>query len=250
MPVAPSRPYPLDAYRAIVVGGHIEWSTQWVQRLTNYVKSGGTLVLNSAQIKGLPAELLGVRVMGVAAEAHNARCLSPGERAQDLGGQIFRYEKVELVGAQALISTTRGDPLVSINKVGKGSVVFSTVPDLLGEDQRITPFAAHMLAHVFAEATPVKISGDVEYLINRTDNGWVVTLFNNNGVFKPQQGLAMVDRSAYVSATISLDNRQIQKAMNWIGDTEVEVKIQNGKSAVTVPLAPGAVSIIEISLRK
>ena len=32
--------YPIDAYRAIVVGGHIDWSAQWVQRLTAYVKSG------------------------------------------------------------------------------------------------------------------------------------------------------------------------------------------------------------------
>src|SRR5206468_12633454 len=52
-----SRPLPVDysallgSYRAIVVGGHIEWSTPWIQRITEYVKSGGTVVLNAAQIK-------------------------------------------------------------------------------------------------------------------------------------------------------------------------------------------------------
>jgi len=251
-PVASSSPvprfpiYPLESYRAIVVGGRIDWSPQWIQRLVDYVKSGGTVVLNSAQIKGVPADLLGLRVTSATGEAHDARCLSPNETAQDLHGQVFRYEKLELKGAQALITTTLGEPLVTVNKVGKGTVVFAALADLLGEDERITPFAAHMLAHVFADATPIKVRGDVEYLINRNDNGWVVTLFNNNGVFKPQQGLAQVDRSAYVNATISLPGRQIQKALDWTNEKEVEVKSQNGQDDVTVSIAPGGVSIIEL----
>jgi hypothetical protein len=246
LPVPASPPYPLEAYRAIVVGGHIDLSPQWVQRLTNYVKSGGTLVLNSAQVKGFPTELLGVRLIGITAEGHNARCLSPGETAQDLSGQVFRYERVELKGAQPLITVGSGDSVVTVNKVGKGSVVFSTVPDLLGEDERITPFAAHMLAHVFADATPIRVTGDVEYLVNRNDNGWVITLFNNNGVIKPQQGLAQIDRGAYVTATISLDGKQIQKAIDWIGDKNVEVKSQNGETSVTITIAPGGVAIVEL----
>nr|MDQ2937094.1 hypothetical protein [Acidobacteriota bacterium] len=215
-----SRPLasPLDPYRAIVVGGRIEWSPQWIQRLTDYVKSGGTIVLNATQIKQLPEPLLGVRLTGTTAEAHNARCLAPGEVPQDMSGQIFRYERVELKGAQALMTTTTGDPLVTVNKVGKGVVVFSAVPDLLGEDDRITPSAAHVLAHVFADATPIEVSGDVEYLINLTGHGWVVTLFNNNGVYKPQQGMAQVDRSAYVTTTIGLRGQRLQDVTDWISE--------------------------------
>jgi hypothetical protein len=235
--------YPLDAYRAIVVGGQIEWSPQWIQKVADYVKSGGTLVLNSAQIKGVPAELIGLRLTGATREAHNARCLSPGEAAQDLRGQVFRYEKLELKGASALITTTDDDPLVTLNKVGKGIVVFAATADLLGEDERITPFAAHLLAHIFADATPIRVSGDVEYLVNRNANGLVVTLFNNNGVFKPQQGMAQVDRRAYVNATISFPGQRIQEIRDWITDKEVDMKNQNG---VTVSIAPGGVSIIEL----
>jgi hypothetical protein len=221
-------------------------SEAWADKVADYVLNGGTIVLNAAQSKSFSEQLIGVRLTGVTAEGHNARCLSPGEAAQDLSGQIFRYERVELKGAQPLIAVGGGDPLVTVNKVGRGTVVFSTVPDLLGEDERITPFAAHMLAHVFADVTPIKISGDVEYLMNRTDNGWVVTLFNNNGVFKPQQGLAQVDRSAYVTATISLAGRQIQKAIDWMNEKDVEVKSQNGQNSVTVSIAPGGVAIVEL----
>jgi hypothetical protein len=229
----------LPSYRAVVVGGRIEWSNEWIARLNDYVRNGGTVVLNAAQIKKLPEQFLGVRLLNDTGEAHNALCVAPGDEAENLKGQIFRYEKVELKGATALITAPSGEPIVTVNKVGKGSVVFVAVPDLLGEDERMTPFAAHTLAHVFADAAPVKVTGEVEYLINRTANGWVVTLLNNNGVFKPQQGMAQVDRSAYVTVTIS---GQMRSANEWISETAL--KIENGKATLQIP--PGGLAIVEI----
>jgi len=114
------------------------------------------------------------------------------------------------------------------------------VPDLLGEDERMTPLAAHLLTHVFADAAPVKVSGDVEYLINRTANSWVVTLLNSNGVFKTQQGMAQVDRSAYVNVTISA--KQIQRGLEWTGDSSLTPS--NGSVSLKIP--PGGVAIVEI----
>jgi hypothetical protein len=232
----------LPTYRAIVAGGRVDWSPEWIKRLDAYVRNGGTLVLNAAQIKNVPEQFSGVRLRNETGEAHNARCLAPGEEAQDLKSQIFRYEKLELKGATALITTMSGEPLVTVNKVGKGNVVFAAVPDLLGEDARITTFAAHMLAHVFADAVPVKVVGDVEYLINRTANGWIVTTFNNNGVFKPQQGMAQVDRSAYVNVTITLPSQQIQSATEWTSDTPL--KADGGNISVRIP--PGSLAIVEL----
>ncbi len=245
-PLAINYPALLNSYRALVVGGHIDWSPPWIQRVNDYVRSGGTVILNAAQAKDFPTELLGVQLTEQTAEADNARCLTTGEAAQDLSGQMFRYQKLELKGATALIVSDSGDPLVTINKVGKGAVVFAALPDLLGEDQRIAPFAAHMLAHVFADATPLKVNGDVEYLINRNTNGWVVTLINNKGVYKPQQGMAQVDRSAVVTATITLPSQETKTAVDWISDKRIDVKNQNGGSVVSVSIPPGGISIVEL----
>src|SRR5205085_9939770 len=187
----------IDSYRAVIVGGSIEWNPAWAKRLEDYVRKGGVVVINAAQVKGLQDALLGVKLTGALMEADDARCLSPNETGVDLHGQMFRYERVEaLKGAQVLMQTLTGDPLVTVNKLGRGSVVFCALPDLLGEDERLTPFAAHMLAHLFTDATPVEVNGEVEHLVNRNERGWVVTLINNRGVLKPQQGLAQVDRSA------------------------------------------------------
>jgi hypothetical protein len=227
-----------SSYRAVVLGGRVEW----IPRLAEYVRNGGTAVLNVAQIKNVPEQVLGVHLTNATAEADSARCMSPGENGQDLSGQMFRYEKIELKGATTLIAAGNGDPVVTVNKVGKGSVVFSALPNLLGEDERVTPFAAHMLAHVFADATPVQVRGDVEYLINRTNSGWIVTLLNNNGVYKTQQGMAQVDRNAYVSVSINLRGEKIQSARDWISDAPVKLDADR----VSLRLAPGGVAVVEL----
>lgn len=227
-----------SGYRAVVLGGRAE---AWDQKLDKYVRNGGTVVLNAAQIGSVPRQLLGVRLTNATAEADTAKCAD----APDLHGQVFRYEKIELNGATTLIGAPNGDPLVTVNKVGKGTVVFSALPDLLGIDERVTPFAAHMLAHVFADATPVRVTGDVEYLINRHDNGWVVTLLNNNGVYKTQQGMAQVDRNAYVTVSIGLHGEKILSAGEWTSDATLKVDANN----VNLRIAPGGIAVVELKTR-
>jgi hypothetical protein len=237
----------IDSYAAVIVGGTINWTNGWSSKLEAYVRNGGTLVLNSAQIKGLSADFLGVRLTGVTAEAHNAKCLAPNEPEQDLHGQIFRYDRVETKGAEVLIATTGGDPLVTVNKIGRGKMVFVALRDLLGEDERLTPFAAHLLAHLAAAATLVKVEGDVEYLINRNTHGWVVTLFNDNGVLKPQQGLAQMDRSAAVSVTISLRGAEISSAIEWTSNQTLAVTRKvAAPDNVTLNIPAGGIAVVEL----
>lgn len=237
---------PLTGYRAVVVGGRVEWSNEWIQRLNDYVRNGGTLIVNASQTRGLPEQLTGVRFTNATAEADSARCAV--DAGADLNGQLFRYEKVELKSAVTLISGANGDPLVTTNKVGKGTVIFIAIPDLLGVDERMTPVAAHLLTHVFTSATPVRVSGDVEYLVNQTASGWVVTMLNNNGVSKPQQGMATVDRNAYVNVTITTSEK-VQSASEWIVDKVLEVKTLNGQTTVTLQIAPGGIAVVELKTK-
>ena len=140
------------------------------------------------------------------------------------------------------MATPSNDALVTINKFGRGKVVFVAVPDLLGEDERLPPFVAHLLAHLATDATPFKIEGDVEYLINRNTRGWVVTLFNDNGVFKPQQGLAQVDRSAVATAKITMRAEGIASAVEWTSDRPVATD----KNSVTVSIPAGGIAVVEL----
>ncbi|HJZ79571.1 MAG TPA: hypothetical protein VKD91_04475, partial [Pyrinomonadaceae bacterium] len=237
----------IDSYRGLIAGGQITWTNLWAKSLADYVRRGGTVVLNAAQVNGLSNDFLGVRLRGETGEAHNAICLSPGEPAQDLHGQVFRYEKIDLKGAQPLITTTLNEPLVTVNRLGRGKVVFIAVPDLLGEDERLVPLAAHVLAHLAADATPVNVEGNVEYLINRNSRGWVVTIFNDNGVFKPQQGLAQVDRSATVRVTISLRNASISSANEWTSEQSLTIERKSeSRDRVGLNIAAGGLAVVEL----
>ena len=248
----------INAYRALIVGGHVEWPRSWNERLTNYVRRGGTLVVNAAQIKGLAPELLGVRLTGTTADADEARCRMTDEKASDLSGQMFRYERTELRGAQPLIETASGDALVTINKIGKGRVVFCAVPDMLGFDERFTPAAAHLLTHLLPDATPVGVSGDIERLINRTERGWIVTLINNRGVYKSQQGLAQVDRSESIDVHLSLRGKGIINAREWTTDESLQVMraataattAGGAQDSLRLSVPPGGVRVVEIQERR
>jgi hypothetical protein len=232
----------LDAYRALLVGGRVEWAPAWGARLKAYAEKGGTIVLNSAQAKGLPPQLLGVRTTGATAEADAADCLAPGEQKTDLAGQVYRYERVEPRGAEVLMRTPSGDPLVTVNRVGRGRVVYCAVPDLLGLDERLVPAAAHLLAHVASDLAPVRVRGEVEYLFNRNARGWVVTLINNRGVYKHQQGLAQVNRAESAEVTLEANGAAFKRANEWT--TGAELKVSGDAVGLTVP--PGGVRIVEL----
>jgi hypothetical protein len=234
----------IDNYRVVVAGGQPGWNSIWAKKLETYVQKGGVVVLNAAQVKGLSSDFLGVRLFDQTIEADDASCTSPGEESENLRGQVFRYQKARLKDARPLVQSASGDPLVTVKSHGKGVVVFCALPDLLGEDERMTPFAAHMLVHVFSNATPLRITGDVEHLLNRTEDGWLVTLFNNNGVWKPQQGLAQVDRRASVTAKITAQS--IMRAREWLTGTNLTVDKSKGHVDVTVSIPPGDIAIVEL----
>ncbi len=237
----------VGSYRAVVSGGDLEWTPAWSKKIEEYVRGGGTLIVNSAQVNGLPAAMPGLRLTGEKDEAHNARCLAPNEAAQDLQGGVFRFDLVELKGAQPLIVTPANQPLVTVNTFGRGKVVFVALPDLLGEDERMPPFVAHLLAHLAADATPVKVEGEVEYLVNRNSRGWVITLFNDNGVFKPQQGLSQVDRNAKVTATVSLHGQAITGATEWTSDRALTLTKRTGlPDSLSITLAAGGIAVVEL----
>ncbi len=239
----------IDSYRAVIAGGKIDWTSAWAKKIEEYIRNGGLVLLNSAQIKGLPTSLLGVRLKNETAEAHNAKCLTENDAPIDLHGGIFQYERVDLTTAQTLMSTTADlpDPLVTVNKIGRGKLIFVAVPDFLGEDKRMPPVVAHLLVHLLANATPVRVDGDVEYLVNRNSRGWVVTLFNDNGVFKPQQGLAQVDRNATVKVKLSMRDGGVVSANEWTSDQSIPIQRTSGaRDSLSITIPAGGIAVVEL----
>ena len=70
---------PLENYRAVVVGGHLDWPTGWIEKLTTYMPDGGT-ISNAAQSRGIPEQLLGVHFTNATAESDSAKCARESDR--------------------------------------------------------------------------------------------------------------------------------------------------------------------------
>ena len=81
------------------------------------------------------------------------------------------------------------------------------------------------------------------------DYRFLVKASNNNGVWKPQQGLAQIDRSASVQVSLSLKDKGITEAREWTEDKPLDISREGGQASVQLNLAPGGVRIIELISR-
>ena len=103
-----------------------------------------------------------------------------------------------------------------------------------------------MLAHLFDTATPVRVRGDIQHLLNRIPRGWAVTLVNNRGVYKPQQGLAQVNRAEEAQVTIDLRGASIQTAAEWTTSTPLKIDKDGARDIIRLTLPAGGVRIVEL----
>ncbi len=75
----------------------------------------------------------------------------------------------------------------------KAGSIYLSVPRGLSISKQATPLVAHLFAQASRGLMPVEVEGDVEWLVNRTKEGWAVTLLNPAGQAKPQQGITPTD---------------------------------------------------------
>ena len=196
----------LSPYRAAFLVGWMNKKDLDVQSLVAYVRGGGTLFVTADKlIEGyFPSNLAGVEFDGRKVAA--AAMFSDGH-----GGQIAFGEPYSLLaatrvyGAAPVIKDANGAVVAYAKDCGKGRVVTVTVPrflpdSLLEPDPKkdvwtvyqtaITagrqkfPLIDSLLSRVQEETMPCKVSGDVEWGLNRTASGWLFWCFNNKGVKK------------------------------------------------------------------
>jgi|GEM_PF-1981525 len=90
---------------------------------------------------------------------------------------------------------------------------------------------------------PVRVNGNVEYLINRTSKGWVITLVNDLGVTKLAYDPVQLDTTDAQSVAVTLtDGQQLLQAQEWVTGSAL---IPNGNTvSITVPA--GEVRILDL----
>jgi hypothetical protein len=101
---------------------------------------------------------------------------------------------------------------------------------------------ARLFAHLTRGLMPIEVDGDVQWLVNRTADGWLVTLLNPAGQAKPQHGITPTDyrenREVRIRARVP-----VQTARDRL-QTDDPLSVQNQHLHLIVPA--GAVRIIEL----
>jgi len=240
---APNRTNIVSTYGAVIVAGEVALTAEWGQALKDYVARGGALVLCACQLSGAGAARLNLPIMG---NARDASAFTWGSAGPLISCQPFRFYPLRSEQGEVL-ARVDGEPLAIAQTVGLGRIVFVGVPRGLGSDQRPLSVLGFVLQQLVENLMPITVSGDVEWMLNRTENGhWIVTLFNNQGYLKPQHGIFPTDQSKFVEVTIQ-SRAGVVEAREWITARPVPwTRSQRGSvSKLTVPAA--AVRFVELA---
>ncbi len=257
-PNPPRGPIPLAVlsnYKVAILLGKFDVDAPLAQRLMEYVRQGGTLVLNSRQVNDrLPAEFLGVKRTGrTAAVEGPIACRADGDTVALT--EPYDFEPVEPCGAEPLWSDANAAVLASVNRVGRGRVVLTTVDFLVPRKQRSLmatvvdmPLVQLLMRRIVKEVLPLHVQGDVEYGLNRVSDGWWVYLMNNRGVTKYTDTPEELNAAETAKVTVDLGALRVAGLRELRADKSLALK--PGKNAFSIEVGPGDIRIVKITTHR
>jgi hypothetical protein len=202
--------------------------------LRSFLKRGGMVIAQASQVPLIPEEFQAITVKGQVDSAEDLHA-EVGGRDYTMAGTIYR---LTLVDAAQPVHTVYGDrtnrPVVLWSQAGKGGVFW-----VLGDSRQILlPVIPDLLKQIADHALPVKVTGDVQWLANKTKAGWVIGLLNNRGVSVkaidpyPEE----IDPREEEQVTIEYSGK-MGEVWEWLRDQDLSVKREGTSSflSVTVP---------------
>jgi hypothetical protein len=248
----PSRARAILAYPVVWAAGDVDLGAVGAATLEEYLRHGGTLVVNVEAARPLPPDWLGVRLTG---KTRVAEEWTP-EGAEALPTTPYEVAEAEVDGAQVLAWATPKVPLITRKQVGAGAVILTLVPRLLGQDERAHPALTYLMNGVTAGLLPVEVrlpngarpGGEVMYQVNRTRDGYLVALFNNRGIDKTPSGVARVDRRAFVDVVLRT-GLPVKSAKEYTQPRDLTPLRDKDGTDIAVRVHPGDVQVVHLVTR-
>ena len=245
----PQRKKAILDYPIVWAAGDVDLSGPWLGALDQYVRRGGTLVVNVVAARNLPASLLGGRLTGkkTISDAWSVAGQPPQSTTE------YEVEGIENAGATTLFSAKSGAPLVTRHAVGEGAVILTLVPHMIGLDERAHPVMAHLMNALTEGLLPFEVrtasgrlQGELMYQVNKTKDGWLVLLLNTRGIDKTQNGVARVDRRAEVQAVLRT-KLPVKSVKEYTEPRDLPVTSEDGLQQVRVRVPAGDLKVMYLT---
>ena len=235
----------IDSYPVVIATGDIELTAAEGKRLAQYVEQGGTLLVADTHLTGPGVAELRLPQVDDTIEAAGYRWLDDKSLQPS---QRFRLKPIRAGQAdwRTLATTADGATFCAATDRGKGRLLYLSVPRGFGIDRRVIPVVPRLMAHLTRGQMPIEVEGDVQWMVNRNANGWMITLLNPAGQDKPQQGITATDYRHSKPVTIR-SRLAFSSAVDRLQPTDrLSIVRDDNDHKVTTEVLAGGLRIIEL----
>ncbi len=260
-------PKALENYKVCFALGGLRVDEDLERKIKNYVKKGGTFIINAADCnEHLTADFLGLQIGSETVES----CMTNSHlTAKSFVDKPYDLMKVELQGAEPIYSDDKGNPVVTKFQYGNGYVLAVMARYFIEKkavkkehddfaQKKLLTFTADFMGHLLSGLTPIEVvipeknRHDFGWSLARKENGWVLTLINYS--YERETARVVKHATAHVEATYPgvkvpvklIVHVPVQDVLEWIEDRDIDWKIENGNAVIETSLASGEIKVIEI----
>ena len=246
----------LKTYQVLYLTGDVTLDEDFAARLREYVKAGGTLVVNAELLRKydtLKPAFTGCVATDRTGSSRGTYSLLSGTVIPEQFAYEYRVVK-PLGKAQVIAVTTDAGqhPAIVVSRFGKGQVIV-TAPFHMKEPQSLTGMLAlfdHLMDKLSGDSIPVKVETAMQYSFNRNKKGWIVYLQNNSGlppnrgIFRkpPTTDVSKVEKSRII---FPASMGKVRQVIDWWSGKDIPFRIENGDTVAEVSLPGGDCCALE-----
>ena len=233
----------LKTYQALYLTGDVTLDKKFSAGLQEYVREGGTLIVN-AELLGkypdsLPRNMTGVSLTQEFRQSPGTYSLLSGKVIHE--SKPYTYRVLKAFGnarSLAVTSDAARNPAILLHKFGKGYVIVTAPCDMKhrGNMENMLALFDDLMAEVRKQSLPVVVESSMQYSINRDRNSYIVYFQNNAGI-PPSRGVFQevlkCDASIRSEGTVKIPHSlgRVKKVIDWWTGKELPFR-DNGSEAV------------------
>ena len=218
-------------YRIVVLANSGPIAADLLADLEEYVRRGGTVVVNASQLESGPDPLTNV---DISAEHRSAVSVTWSDGTV-IPESYFNFVPAEPgTDTEIVATTTDGSPAIIRRKLGAGSVYLTTADRLLDATGRYVLTSGQRLLHELHDAVAtVTVDGPpLQYLVNTVGTSTVVTLINTD-----------VGGSTWRGRLRFRTDTKSASVQEWTTDTPVDSSVAAGEVVVDATVPPFGVHV-------